>query len=67
MIEVLKHGNLKGVVFKAMCSRCHCMFTYEIEDTMTYHSEKMLGFIDCPECGLTNTVSFESADQVEEA
>lgn len=67
MIKVLKHGNLNGVIYKAMCSRCHCIFTYEIEDAITYFSTNRLGFINCPECGLSNTVSFKSADQVEEA
>lgn len=45
MIEIIEHGKDK---FDAVCPRCGCKFTYQLEDLKTY---MITEFVDCPDCG----------------
>lgn len=44
MIKIIKPGNK---TFTAMCSKCGCEFSYELEDLDFPHEE----YVKCPECG----------------
>lgn len=48
-MEIVKHGNLYGRMYKFCCEKCGCEFTAKLTE-ITCHDTESIIYTHCPEC-----------------
>lgn len=55
MIEIIKPGLISQVKYQNTCHECGCIYTYEVQDIMTYDLTGRR-YVLCPTCHKQNEV-----------